>query len=880
MSYQILFHDIQKTIEVPEGMTILEASERAGIDIPYSCRKGDCGTCTIRRIEGEVQGTGSSASVHPEQGETVLACVSHPRSDLVCHTTYEEKEWPARVVRVIPRTPDVQSYHLVLEEGGNFDFLPGQFVTLSTHVNERKSYRCYSISSSCFEKDYLEITVKRKPQGRVSSHLHFNLREGDTVHLKRPRGGFTLDPDSAEDVLLVGAGVGITPLMSMLRSRTATGSAGKIILLYGARSVRDLVFWNELKELERQNPNFVLRLFLSQPDPGWKGETGRIHEKAIAQSLTVLKGEVSVYTCGPESLMDRTLSCAKEQGIASARCHKEAFLPSRTPMPPHAATLEEVHSIDLFADLCPIKLEELLPHIVHRRYAPGEVIVREGEYGDSAFFILEGRARVYLEPLDLTQLGRKPQRKRTVFERLKALLKKNPRGHELITTRDVRFSQRDYDVDAYGCDREGRARHPFFLPETVLNRDGAPVCEDKTATLGPGELIGELSVLFRSYRTATVISDPGFDKPVHALEIKIQALRGLSRISRNVQKYIENHFRQQTLSRYVKNAELFAECGTGLQETLIRDAGLLSFKPGDRIVDENQCDDAFYIILAGFVRLSKKMQEKELNFDYLETGDFVGAAPLAEGGGMAYSATADNNVQVLRLDPELLQKLFAIEAVREKITWAARFRSEMIKSLETQVGDRSLLNYGIENQLLNGQSIMVINLDRCTRCDDCVQACADSHEGTPRFVREGSKFGNLLFPHACMHCQDPVCMIGCPSGALYRSHEKGEVLIDLDTCVGCTLCQENCIYDNIVSLPVAESVAGDGTVEYKTAGPANEPVVKAMKCDLCVETGSPACVRACPTDALHRLSFEEIFSPGRDAIAGTVNLPENGVQQQ
>ncbi len=861
MSYQILFHDIQKTIQVPKGMTILEASERAGIEIPYSCRKGDCGTCTIRRIEGEVEG--KSETVCKDESETVLACVSHPRSDLVCHTTYEEKEWPARVVRVIPRTPDVQSYHLVLEEKeAAFDFLPGQFVTLAAHIDERKSHRCYSISSSSFEKDYLEITVKRKPQGRVSNHLFLNLKEGDPVHLKRPRGGFTLDADSREDVLLVGGGVGITPLMSMIRSRTAAGSPGKIILLYGARSQEDIIFLKELEDLERQNPNFVLRLFLSDPRPGWKGETGRIHEKAIEQSLTVLKEDVAVYTCGPESLMDRALDCAKAQGVPASRCHKEAFLPAVAAKPLHAATLEEVHAIDLFKDLCAIKLEALLPHIVHRRYAPGEVIVREGEYGDSAFFILDGRARMYLEPLDLSQLGRKPQKKRSVFERLKAWMGRNRRGHELITTKDVKFSRAD-SLEPFGCDREGYSKHPFFLPETVRNQKGDPVAPDKMATLGPGELIGELSVLFRSHRTATVTSDPAAKAPVHVLEIKIQALRGLSKISRNVQKFIENHFRQQSLSRYLKNAELFAECEPELLNEIIQRAGLLSFKPGDRILEETESDPSFYVILAGFVRLSKQMQEKELNFDYLEKGDVLGTTPLAEGAPIPYSATADNNVQVIRLEPALLEKLMAVEPLREKITWAARFRNEVIESLDTQVGQRSLLNYGIENQLLNGQSIMVINLDRCTRCDDCVQACADSHEGYPRFVREGSKFGNLLFPHACMHCQDPICMVGCPSGALYRAHEKGEVLINLDTCVGCTLCQENCVYDNIVSLPVAETIAKDGAVEYKTVGAGGEPAVKAMKCDLCVETGSPACVRACPTDALHRLSFEDIFRRGQ-----------------
>ena len=123
MSYQITFNDIQKTIPVPNGMTILEASEQAGVEIPYSCRRGDCGTCTIRRIEGEVAHSHKDSS-KGFPSETVLACVARPKSDLVCHTTYEEEDVRAKVLRVIEQTPTVKSYQLAPEDDTGFDFLP------------------------------------------------------------------------------------------------------------------------------------------------------------------------------------------------------------------------------------------------------------------------------------------------------------------------------------------------------------------------------------------------------------------------------------------------------------------------------------------------------------------------------------------------------------------------------------------------------------------------------------------------------------------------------------------------------------------------------------------------------------------------------------
>src|SRR5690606_28085009 len=84
------------------------------------------------------------------------------------------------------------------------------------------------------------------------------------------------------------------------------------------------------------------------------------------------------------------------------------------------------------------------------------------------------------------------------------------------------------------------------------------------------------------------------------------------------------------------------------------------------------------------------------------------------------------------------------------------------KGLET-----GLLEFLVDQRLMNGHQAMVIDTLRCTRCDDCVRACARTHGGTPVFVREGPQYGSWMFANACMHCEDPVCMIGCPTGAIH-----------------------------------------------------------------------------------------------------------------
>jgi Fe-S-cluster-containing dehydrogenase component len=110
-----------------------------------------------------------------------------------------------------------------------------------------------------------------------------------------------------------------------------------------------------------------------------------------------------------------------------------------------------------------------------------------------------------------------------------------------------------------------------------------------------------------------------------------------------------------------------------------------------------------------------------------------------------------------------------------------------------------------------------------------------------------------MVANACMHCADPVCMIGCPTGAIHRSMSGGMVVINDDTCIGCGTCANSCPYENISLVQIADK-QGMPVVDEAT----HRPIMKATKCDLCSDQlGGPACVRACPHDALKRVDFRE-----------------------
>jgi len=159
--------------------------------------------------------------------------------------------------------------------------------------------------------------------------------------------------------------------------------------------------------------------------------------------------------------------------------------------------------------------------------------------------------------------------------------------------------------------------------------------------------------------------------------------------------------------------------------------------------------------------------------------------------------------------------------------------------------------------LMEATNLLVLDLDKCTRCDQCVKACADAHDGVTRLVRDGLRVENFLVATSCRHCQDPLCMV-CPVGAI-RRRPGLDIVID-DTCIGCGQCAQNCPYGNI-NMHEFEIERGSQELAELGAGQerAKKAVVrKATSCNLCAELSEPSCVYACPHDAAHRVSSTEL----------------------
>lgn len=501
-----------------------------------------------------------------------------------------------------------------------------------------------------------------------------------------------------------------------------------------------------------------------------------------------------------------------------------------------------------------------------RSYRAGEIVVREGDYGTSAFLIVRGSARVVLAPgLPAADLGRRETRRKTWWQVVSQLWANSKfpeirRGGAAST--DPRLGQR-------GADSE---HVRVFLQDVPRVLSG-----QRTAVIEAGDFFGEIAALSRMPRTATVFAETD---DTELLEIRWQGLRDLRRYDEALQKHIDKIYRERALETYLRSLPLFRRLTDAQLQTVMAQTEFATYgdydwsgeykklaragRAGSQetvIALEDDYPNGVVFIRAGFARLSQKFGHGHRTLNYLGSGHHYGLPEIAHnwrqkdatvplqctlrGLGYTHVIIVPTSVMedvVLPTIPksELPALVEPAKPVTEELDAAAKIGPD-------------LLEFFTENRFFNGTAAMVIDLDQCTRCDDCVRACASTHDNNPRFLRHGPTSGRVMVANACMHCADPVCMIGCPTGAIHRNSFGGQVVINQATCVGCQICANNCPYDAIRMVEIRDD-NGVFMVDKDL-----KPILKATKCDLCAsQYGGPACQRACPHGALVRMDMSDL----------------------
>lgn len=269
------------------------------------------------------------AVVPPSSG--AATSTSPPQADGQPHpvATAKSEKWSGklRLCRVFEETPSIKTYRLLAEDGSDvpFRFKPGQFLTLSIAQGEKTIKRAYTIASAPTVRGYVEITVKREQHGVVSKHLHDNVTEGALLDVSAPMGKFTFTGKEAPSIVLIGGGVGVTPLMSVVRYLTDTGWDGQITLLFVCRDRSEFLYRNELEALQRRHAKLTVVVTMSrEKGKAWKGARGRLTKKLIAESVADITSQ-RIHICGPGPMMTSVKEALGELGVPAANIKSEAF---------------------------------------------------------------------------------------------------------------------------------------------------------------------------------------------------------------------------------------------------------------------------------------------------------------------------------------------------------------------------------------------------------------------------------------------------------------------------------------------------------------------------------------------------------------------------
>lgn len=522
------------------------------------------------------------------------------------------------------------------------------------------------------------------------------------------------------------------------------------------------------------------------------------------------------------------------------------------------------------------KLRRILSnHCRLRRYSRGEIVVRAGDYGSSAFLVLTGAARVVLNPgLPARDLGRRESHHRSVWRSI-AQLWSNSKEPEVIDPAQSRI------VPGGTVTQTGDVR--VFLQDVprILSHH-------QTATIGSGEFFGEIAALSRMPRTASIFAD---DDVTELLEVRWQGLKILL-ADPGFQQRIDDLYRKNVLSAALRAIPLFqhltdeqrrkielrTEFGTfgsygwsGEYKKLAQ-KGAVNPEIEQLIAGQNTSAAGIYIVRSGFARLTKSWGAGQRTLNYLGAGQIFGLRELMHnwkqgpsGSPLLYQGTlrALGYTHTLFVPRDILEELVlpGLPAALHPKAFSADELNESDDDPSLELGAKEhrvgpeLMEFLTSNRFFNGKATMVIDLERCTRCDDCVRACAATHGNNPRFLRHGPSSSGIQIAQACMHCVDPVCMIGCPTGAIHRESDRGNVVINQSTCIGCSTCANQCPYE---AIRMVESRNDSGSF---VTDEDLKPILKATKCDLCLDQyGGPACERACPHDALRRLDMTNLNS--------------------
>jgi Fe-S-cluster-containing hydrogenase component 2/CRP-like cAMP-binding protein len=496
-----------------------------------------------------------------------------------------------------------------------------------------------------------------------------------------------------------------------------------------------------------------------------------------------------------------------------------------------ATTLKD---LPLFAGLEPVRLRRMLLYVTLRQLYPGEVLCKEGEFYDRLALVLSGSVEQW--------------------------------------------------------------------------SSGAKGAQYRILVLAPGSFFGEMAIMADQPEPFTVMAST----PAIVIEIPKAAAVRLMTQSAPFKNTMDELYSRRALWTYARKPNGLGGLPEQAVQELLTNAELKLVKPGEVVFREGDRPRDVYLVRNGFLRVSRRvvpegappssgsgrasqpppprssmsaplsMQPNERVVTYFREGDLFGALGILLGEqSQALTVMATSRAEVIRIPgadffatiqrhPQAHQALVAGAVEVERVARSPALGKPVVTKTEATIQAMSM-DVLVDMGVAKGREVLVVDQTKCTYCHNCVDACERRH-GHSRLQLRGLQVENFMFPTACRHCEDPVCLL-CSVNGIVRL-PTGEITIVEDNCIGCGACAERCPYGNISMHPVEPPKRGffmnlmaflRGGVERERVMEELNPKIarRAVKCDLCAGYNDYACVTACPVGAAFRIEPASVF--GSDA---------------
>lgn len=331
MGYSVTLKGSGHRFEVRAGETVLEAAQRAGLALPYSCRAGVCGSCKATVLEGSFgypRNPPSALSAAELAQHAALLCQAVPHSDLVLavREVRSVADMPRRRLEVTVMAKERLAADVVRlrlapgPETPRLRWLPGQYIDMLLPDGKR---RAFSLARAPHLGPELEVHVRQVAGGGFTSWVFSDLGVGDTLHIEGPQGTFVPHEDAERPLLFVAGGTGFGPVKALVEHFLHLGTRRRMHLYWGARSAADLYLRDLPEQWMRKVPGFTFVPVVSDAKAAAGLRVGLVHEAVLEDHPDL--SDHDVYMCGPPALIDAGRHSFAEAGLPEGQLFFDSF---------------------------------------------------------------------------------------------------------------------------------------------------------------------------------------------------------------------------------------------------------------------------------------------------------------------------------------------------------------------------------------------------------------------------------------------------------------------------------------------------------------------------------------------------------------------------